>query len=297
MNFTLKQLKTFQMVAEFLNYHRAAEALFITQPAVTRHIQMLEETVGFALFEKLGKKVQLTDQGRSMLSEVEAVLAQLDVMKANIKQNISRDKQFSLAVIPGLEDLTMEAVIDFFKVEPEVKVNIEVISNSKMAQVITSNQFDVCISANSHVESDYVREVLFETELCLTACYDHKLRGKRKVTRSDIKKECFIEIETSESFKENMEKFKSQYISDDNTRIKIRGRNALIKAVYAGIGIALLPSYTIKEGLKLKTLCVLNTSKLNLHASYGYFYHKNKVLSEETHRFLAILKEKISKKI
>ncbi|MCL9782216.1 LysR family transcriptional regulator [Vibrio sp. S4M6] len=293
MNFTFKQLKTFQIVAEYLNYHRAAEALFITQPAVTRNIQLLEETVGFALFEKFGKQIQLTDQGRSMLSEVEAVLGQLDVMKTNIKQNISRDKQFSLAVIPGLEDLTMEAVIEFFKVEPEAKVNIEVVSNSKIDKVIASNRFDLCISANSKLEGDYVKEVLFETELCLTACYEHRLREKKKVTPADIQNECFIEIETSESFKENMEEFKSQYISDDNTRIKIRGRNALIKAVYAGIGIALLPSYTIKEGIESKRLCVLNTGKLNLNASYSYFYHKNKVLSEETNRFLAILKDKV----
>ncbi|CAH0541046.1 LysR family transcriptional regulator [Vibrio marisflavi] len=297
MNFTLKQLKTFQVVAEHLNYHRAAEALFITQPAVTRQIQMLEETVGFTLFEKFGKKIQLSEQGKSMLLEVDAVMGQLDVMQTHIKQNISRDKQFSLAVIPGLEDLTMEAVIDFFNVDPDVKVSIEVISNRNMAEVIGSNKFDLCIAANSKVDSDYRSEVLFSTDLCLAACFDHPLRGKKKVTKTDIENECFIEMETSESFRETMEAFKSRYIAEENSRIKIHGRNALLKAVYAGIGIALLPRYTLKEGIESDRLCILNIDDLKLSAKYRYFFHKNKVFSEETKQFLAILRNKIGEKV
>jgi len=297
MNFTLKQLKTFQMVAEYLNYHRAAEALFITQPAVTRHIQMLEETVGFALFEKLGKKIQLTEQGKSMLSEVDAVLGQLDVMKTNITQNISREKQFSIAVIPGLEDLTMEAIIELFKVDPEVKVSIEVIENNKMVEAISANQFDLYIGVSSLLDTDYIKQPLFESQVCLAACYNHELRGKKQISKSDIENECYIELDASESFKETTEEFKSRYISDKNNRIRIRGRHALLKAVCAGLGISLLPKYAINEELSTKELCILNIDSLNLSVSYCYLYHKNKVLSEETNQFLAILRAKIDEKV
>lgn len=298
MNFTLKQLKTFQMVAEYLNYHRAAEALFITQPAVTRHIQMLEETVGFALFEKLGKKIQLTDQGKSMLSEVDAVLGQLDVMKTNIKQNISREKQFSISVIPGLEDLAMEAIIELFEVNPQVKVSIEIVKNSEITDAISSNQSDLYIGgANPILHGDYIQKSLFDSKVCLTACYNHPLRGKKQISKSDIENECYIELDASESFKGTLEAFKSQYISDKNNRIRIRGRNALLKAVCAGLGISLLPEYAIKEELSAEELCVLNIDSLNLPANYCYFYHKNKVLSEEIKQFLAILLEKVDEKV
>ena len=64
MNITLRQLKIFEAVARHLNYTRAAEELFLSQPAVSMQIKQLEENLGQPLFEKMGKKVYLTDAGR-----------------------------------------------------------------------------------------------------------------------------------------------------------------------------------------------------------------------------------------
>ena len=89
MNVTLRQLSVFEAVARHLSFTRAAEELFLTQPAVSMQIKQLEENVGLPLFEQLGKTIYLTEAGREMyhysrviaqqLAEAEAVLEELKV--------------------------------------------------------------------------------------------------------------------------------------------------------------------------------------------------------------------------
>ena len=91
MNITLRQLQVFSSAARHLNYTRAAEELFLTQPAVSMQIKQLEESVGLPLFEQQGKKLFLTEAGRELfhysrevnrqLEEAESVLAELRGLK------------------------------------------------------------------------------------------------------------------------------------------------------------------------------------------------------------------------
>jgi DNA-binding transcriptional LysR family regulator len=66
MHLTLRQLKVFESVARNLGYTRAAEELHLTQPAVSMQIKQLEDSVGLPLFEKMGKKIYLTEAGREL---------------------------------------------------------------------------------------------------------------------------------------------------------------------------------------------------------------------------------------
>ena len=66
MNLTIRQLKVFEAVANLLSFTRAAEALHLSQPAVSMQIRQMEENIGLPLFEQLGKKVFLTEAGREM---------------------------------------------------------------------------------------------------------------------------------------------------------------------------------------------------------------------------------------
>jgi DNA-binding transcriptional LysR family regulator len=78
---TLRQLKVFESVSRHLNYTRAAQELFLTQPAVSMQVKQLEESLGVALFEQLGKRIHLTEAGREVLSYARTVTQQLDELE------------------------------------------------------------------------------------------------------------------------------------------------------------------------------------------------------------------------
>ncbi|RXL48865.1 LysR family transcriptional regulator, partial [Citrobacter sp. AAK_AS5] len=66
MHLTLRQLRVFESVARHLSFSRAAEELYLTQPAVSMQIKQLEDNIGLPVFEQLGKKIYLTDAGREL---------------------------------------------------------------------------------------------------------------------------------------------------------------------------------------------------------------------------------------
>ena len=81
-NISLRQLKVFEVVARHLNYTRAAEALFLTQPAVSMQVRQLEGGLGVALFEQLGKRIHLTEAGQEVLTYARNIAQQLDELEA-----------------------------------------------------------------------------------------------------------------------------------------------------------------------------------------------------------------------
>src|SRR5690606_22113737 len=78
MHYDLKHLTVFIAVAEELNFHRAAERLSMTQPAVSRHVQELEARLGFRLLERTTRSVRLTVSGRYMLEESRQILKRIE---------------------------------------------------------------------------------------------------------------------------------------------------------------------------------------------------------------------------
>jgi len=78
MNVTLRQLKVFEAVARHLSFTRAAEELFLTQPAVSMQVKQLESHAGLPMFEQVGKKVSLTEAGREMQFYSRAIMQLLD---------------------------------------------------------------------------------------------------------------------------------------------------------------------------------------------------------------------------
>ncbi len=71
-------LKTFLVVQKHLNYSRAGEELYLSQPAVSRQVKQLEQHLGLPLFEQIGKTLHLTDAGRTLVAEAQHVLAGLE---------------------------------------------------------------------------------------------------------------------------------------------------------------------------------------------------------------------------
>lgn len=83
---TLEQLKIFLVVAQHLHFTRAAEILYITQPAVSAAIQSLEETYSVKLFHRLGRRVELTDAGLLLQIEARKVLDQVTLTERGLRE-------------------------------------------------------------------------------------------------------------------------------------------------------------------------------------------------------------------
>jgi len=150
MHLTLQQLRLFEAVTRHASYTRAAEELFLTQPAVSLQLKRLEEQVGLPLLEKVGKKIFPTAIGKAMYKSSVDILARVDQLKIEIEELKGEVKGvLQIAVVSTtkyfMPHLLGQFLIEYPEVEPKLKFSnrarvIERLANNVDAFVVGSEE-------------------------------------------------------------------------------------------------------------------------------------------------------------
>ncbi|AGG05606.1 MULTISPECIES: LysR family transcriptional regulator [Bacillus] len=188
----LRQLEYFITLCKELHFTRAADKLGITQPTLSHQIKALEDEIGMPLFDRLGKKIAITDVGYILAKECKTIFNALD----NVKEEISELKEIkggkiAIATLPGeLTNLVSTLLLDFHKNYPEVIVKI--ISSDEILELINQNQVNFAVTIDS---SDYVFEEekiikipLYTDELFLVLSKNHSLVNEKEIQFSELNK-------------------------------------------------------------------------------------------------------------
>ncbi|WP_459499944.1 LysR family transcriptional regulator [Bacillus sp. C1] len=188
----LRQLEYFMTLCKELHFTKAANKLGITQPTLSHQIRVLEDEIGMPLFDRLGKRIAITDAGYILANECKHIFNAVD----NIKEKISELKEIkggkiSIAALPGeLTDLVSTLLLDFHKNYPEVTVKI--ISSDEILELINQNQVNFAVTIDS---SDYVFEdekiikiPLYTEELFLVLSNNHPLVNEKEIQFSEVNK-------------------------------------------------------------------------------------------------------------
>lgn len=139
----LRQLRLFVVLAQELNFRKAAEKAHIAQPALTRHIQHLEETLGLRLFERNKRKVELTASGKLLLEGVQPALQQLDHAFLTVKQHGSSG-DFRVGYISPALYSAMPGLIQHFKERyPLVRVEMHELHSPKQVTKLLDGELDL----------------------------------------------------------------------------------------------------------------------------------------------------------
>ena len=288
---SIKQLYVYKAVAETLNFHKAAESLYITQPAVTKHIKLIESFLEVQLFTKVGKKNFLTDTGRILFNETNKFLDNYEKFNQTIDQKVLDNKTISIAVIPALQDLIVDTMIDFVKKRPEIEIKLDVIPNYEMLKVMQQHEHDVYLTVDIPLNLHFKKNHLFSSPIYLMSSFAHPLANKKQLQLNDLSDEVFIEIDTLTHFKEEMEAFKRKYQMNTkkNNRIKIKGREALFKAVSANLGVSLLPWFIVKDYVLENKMKILDIEKNTFTANYSYYLNEIDHQKEYVINFLEMI--------
>lgn len=188
------QLRSFAVLARLRHFGRAAQQLHITQPALTRRIQMLEADLGVALFRREGRSVDLTPAGAAFLPEVEAILARMEGARRAAQKaagtlagtvSIGFDGAASYTLIPHLVDRTAAAW-------PQVTLDFIEMSSVDQMQEIHFHRLDLGFVRPLPSTLDIVLESVFAEPLALAVPLGHRLAGRRRIAVADLDGEPFV---------------------------------------------------------------------------------------------------------
>jgi len=194
MQINLNHLRIFYSAARERNLTKAAEALFVTQPAVTMQIKALEQYLEVPLFRKRGKFLELTDEGSVLYKYAEKIFGIVDEMEHALKGFaslthgsliIGTTRSFARHLMPSLLSGYQEKF-------PGIKVSLEVGSSTEIAEGVAAFKYDLAIVGRIPLPSK-VKAIPFKLEeFCVVASPYHPLAKKGAVSWEELEKEPII---------------------------------------------------------------------------------------------------------
>lgn len=286
MHLTLRQLKVFESAARHLNYTRAAEELFLTQPAVSMQIKQLEEALGLPLFEQLGKRIHLTEAGQEVLGYTRAITHQLDELEGvlnRLKGLAGGRLRISVATTANYFIPTLLG--SFSRRYPEVTVSLDITNRETLLRSLAENTTDLVIMGQPPPEADVEAEAFMDNPLVIVAPPDHPLAGKKKIPLARLQEETFLVRESGSGTRIAMERFFNERSMRLKTGMEVGSNEAIKQSVQAGLGLGLLSRATIEQELELKRLVVLDVAEFPIMRHWYVVYRRGKRLSGAAEAF------------
>lgn len=203
----LDQLRYFLRVAERGNFTRAAEDLMISQPALSRSIQKLEEELGQPVFERMSRSVSLTDAGTLLQARAQRVLSILEDTKAEITDD-GKSGRIRVGAIPTIAPFFLPDILrQFAKEFPRATVIVQENTTDNLIASCTQGEIDLAIVVLP-IPAKYLEvEELFEEELFLVLPLEHPLVEKRTIRLSDVKPLPFVLLDEAHCLSDNIVSF------------------------------------------------------------------------------------------
>ena len=286
MNFTIRQLKVFEAVATHLSFTRAADELYLSQPAVSMQIKQLEGNVGLPLFEKLGKKIHLTEAGRELHAYGKAIFRQLEEMEEvmEAQKGLSRGR-LDIAVASTVNYFAPRALGAFSRRYPGVRLSLSVNNRKELMRMLEQNEKDLVLMGQPPQDLDLEYEEFMANPLVVIAPPDHPLMGKKKIPLAQLAKETFLMREAGSGTRLALERFFQEQDLELICGMEMNGGEAIKQAVRAGLGLAVVSVHTIELELETGRLATLDVQEFPLLKKWFMVHRRGKRLSPSAKAF------------
>src|SRR5476649_1720827 len=200
-NFDLNDLQAFRAVVEQGSFRKAADTVRISQPALSRRIEKLEDALGVRLFERTTRKVSLTQAGRGFMPSVERLLDDLDVALLGISEVAStRLGHVTVACVPSAAYYFMPKVVaHYHRQYPKIKVKVLDSSANDVHAAVLSGEADFGLSFSGNLQAEIEFELLVEERYVVACRRDHPLAGRASVTWTELYQHDYISLEDRKS--------------------------------------------------------------------------------------------------
>src|SRR5512133_1510185 len=191
----LNQLTVFCEVVERNGFTRAAEALYLTQPAVSRQVRELERYFGVELFEQIGKRIHPTEAGSTRFNYAKQVFHTLDDLDVEINQLKGlKAGHLRIAASATAGTYLLPALLGRFKRKyPGVEVSLEIHNSQQVEQrLLQYQQLDLGVTERPVMEDALFSESFDTDELVVIVSPDHPFAGKETVSSDELRGERFI---------------------------------------------------------------------------------------------------------
>lgn len=277
----IKQLQTFIVVSRLLNFREAAEELNYSQSTVSDHIRNLEQELGVKLFERLGRKVFLNEEGKKLIASAQRMIQDAE----EIQKLFSKDEKVQGTLkIGAAETLCVfwlpPLLKEYSKIYPQVQIILKMADCLDFPEMLEKNIIDVAFGLHDESEQLQLSQIdLFDDTTILVAAPDHPLAALKKITVGELENQSFILTEAGSGYSLEFKELLQSLNVNANTIMEFGSLQAIKQCVKNGLGITLLPRIVVDEEIQRGELVVLPLEICQIPIHAKMIYHREKWMS------------------
>ncbi len=288
----MHQLRYFVAVAEERNFTRAAEKCHVSQPSLSAQILKLEDELGNPLFNRLGRKVELTPSGLRFEKRARSILMEADNAVREIRESAAEvTGTLRIGVTPTVAPFLLPPVLKACRDRyPDLQIRIEENLRRTLLENLVSGRLEAVISSYSGSVAYVEAEPILQEQLNLVVPRDHILASKEEISINDFKDEPLIVLGESSALGEKVMEFFERNDFEPKTAAYCSQVNTAIALVHCGIGLAILPEMA-RESVSAYDVVFRSMSSLKMSRLLFALTHERRYLPTAARAFLEVVRE------
>lgn len=242
----LRHLKYLVALGQELHFARAADKLFITQPALSRQIQQLEEEIGVKLVARTKRKVALTTAGSYFFDEASYVINHLDqVVQSTQRKAAGEEGEIRVGFVgSAMQNIIPDLLVQLNKAHPRLNTSLEELSNVEQLRALAHDRLDIGFLRMRQIPGDFEKMMVFEDSFSLVVPKDHHISRDSFTNLRAFKDERFILFsnEYSQEYFDNIMSIFTDHDFQPNVSHRSVHANTIFRLVEKHLGVAIIPS-------------------------------------------------------
>lgn len=281
---TVRQLECLVAVARTLNFRRAAESCYITQPALSAQIRQLESSLGLRLFERNRRRVLPTPAGSALAEKARRILADLqDLTDAASGFKSPLSGTIRLGVIPTVAPYVLpKAMGEVDRLYPDLRLWLKEEPTARLLDSLSKGDIDVALLALEADLGDVETLPLFEDAFVLAVPDQHRLARRKRVSEKDLQAEDVLLLDDGHCLRDQALGICRAAGARELGDFRASSLTTLVQMVVGGVGITLLPSVAIEvEATPERALSLIPMGSKPPSRTIGLVWRKSSMRSKE----------------
>jgi DNA-binding transcriptional LysR family regulator len=285
---TLRHLKIFITVCETGGITLAAKKLFLAQPSVSLAIKELEENYGVRLFDRISRRLYITETGKRFLEYASHIVTLFEKMESEIKNwDLIGILRIGSSITVG-NYLLPQYIKKFKKQYPKNQIYVKIDNSSVIEQSVMANDIDIgLIEGVVHYPQIVSNRIMYD-ELVLVCGEKHPLSIKDSINVKELKNLDFILREKGSGSRELFDSMMLLHNLEIEPIGESVSNQAIIHSMYEGFGLSVLPKLIVKDDIDRGLLHQIIINDITLSRELTLIYHQNKYLSKSANEFMKI---------
>ena len=286
---TIRHLRIFNEVAESGKMSIAASKFFISQPTVSQAIKELEDYYGVLLFERLSKKLYITDKGRYLLSYSKQVVEQFGYLESKMFEN-SKAEKIRVGSTITVGNTIMNELLKQYEEENESVELYSYVNNTKIIEEkLLLSELDLALVEGRIKSPDLVSIPVIKDHLVLACSSSHPFASKSSFIPQDLRNEKFVMREKGSGTRELFEQYLHKYGVMIQVSVEANCPSVIVRAILEQGCMGVISERLIEKEIANNEIIAIRNSECTWERSFSIVYHKNKFISKHMQNFINII--------